>query len=238
VAAAAGAAAVVDSVAAAPREAGEDMNSKQNLLTDDELKSLSAAITQVERGTSGELRLIIAQRSSRTSHVFPLLTLILASLSLIYLWTARHLLMLGDTTWTLPAVLIGASGLGYLFSRFPSVQRRLTWTSDLEHQALMRAELEFYREGLGATVDKTGILIFLSVFDHQAVVLADKGIAAKIDSKVWSEVVAMVLEGVRKKRLRENLEKAIQLCGELLNKEFPIKAGDKNELPNHVLVKD
>lgn len=214
------------------------MNSKQNLLSDDELKSLSAAITQVERRTSGELRLIIAQRSSRTSHVFPLLTLMLASLSLIYLWTARHLLMLGDTTWILPAVLIGALALGYLFSRIPSVQRRLTRPADLEHQALMRAELEFHREGLGGTADKTGILIFLSVFEHQAVVLADKGIAAKIDQKVWSEVIAMVLEGVRKKRLRENLEKAIHLCGDLLTKEFPIKDGDKNELPNHVLVKD
>jgi putative membrane protein len=228
----------VDSVAAAPREAGENVNTQHNLLSEDELKSLSAAITQVERRTSGELRLIIAQRSSRSSHVFPLLTLILASLSLIYLWTARHLLMLGDTTWILPTVLIGAIVLGYLFSRLPSVQRRLTWTSDLEHQSLMRAELEFHREGLGATADRTGILIFLSVFDHQAVVLADKGIAAKIDKKVWSEIVALVLEGVRKKRLRENLEKAIQLCGDLLAKEFPIKDGDKNELPNHVLVKE
>jgi putative membrane protein len=208
------------------------------ILNESELKSLADAIGEVEKKTSGELRLIIAKRSSHASHVFPLLTLMLACASLIYLWTSRHMLMLGDTTWTLPIVLLGALVFGYLFSRLPSVQRHLTWSGDLEHQALMRAELEFHREGLGATAEKTGILIFLSLHERQAVVLADKGIAAKLEPRIWNEVIGIVLAGVRKKKLKEHLEMAIRLCGDLLAKEFPVKEGDENELPNHVLIKD
>lgn len=211
---------------------------KQILLSEKELKELSEVIGEVEKNTSGELRLILVRQSSQASHAFPLLTLMLVCLSLIYLWSSRHLLMLGDTTWLLPTVLCGALILGYLFSRMPSVRRNLTRARDLEHQTLMRAELEFHREGLGATADKTGILIFLSLFERQAVVLADKGIAAKIEPVVWEEVVGLVLEGVRKNKLRANLEQALRRCGEILAKDFPSKPGDKNELPNHVLVKN
>jgi len=49
--------------------------------------------------------------------------------------------------------------------------------------------------------------------------------------------VGLVLEGVRKNKLRANLEQALRRCGEILAKDFPSKPGDKNELPNHVLVK-
>ena len=161
----------------------------------------------------------------------------LALAALVYLWSARHLLMLSDTTWILPIVLIGALAFGFLFSRIPSVRRQLTWGDDLEHQVLMRAELEFHREGLAKTKDQTGILLFLSLFERRAVVLADKGIASKLGPEVWAEVVEMITLGARKKKLREQLEKAIRRCGELLSKEFPIQPGDCNELSNRVLIK-
>ncbi len=213
-------------------------NVKQKILSQDDLDYLANAITEVELKTSGELRLIIARRSSSTSHVVPLLAFILATLFLMYLWSSRHYLMLGDTSWQMPVALVVAAGLALLLGRWPLLQRRLTWPSDLEQQVMTRAELEFHREGLSATADGTGILIFLSVFERQAVVLADKGIAGKLDRTVWDEVIAHILDGFRQNTLRENLELAIRRCGELLNKQFPIQPGDKNELPNHVLVKD
>ncbi len=208
------------------------------VLTEGELKSLSETISKAERRTSGELRLIIAKRSSQSSHVFPLLSLMLACASLVYLWSSRHQLLMGDTTWILPMVLAGAVGIGFVFSKIPVVQRQLTWGPDLEHQALMRAELEFHREGLGGTHAKTGILLFLSLHERQAVVLADKGISSKLDQKTWDEVVALIVKGAKEKNLKEHLEQAIVKCGDLLAKEFPLQAGDRNELPNHVLVKE
>lgn len=100
-----------------------------------------------------------------------------------------------------------------------------------------RAELEFHREGLDGTKAATGILIFLSLFEHEAVVLGDRAIAAKLDKAVWHEVVQKVLEGGRTRDWRGKLEEAIRMCGDLLTRHFPMQAGDRNELPNHVIVK-
>ncbi len=215
-----------------------DITVTQRLLSKEDLAYLANAISEVEKKTSGELRLIIAKRSSLTSHVIPMLAFIFATVSMVYLWQTRHLHMLGDAGWHMPAALGGSFVLAFVLGRLRFIQRRLTWPSDLEHQVLMRAETEFHREGLSNTADKTGILIFLSLFERQAVVLADKGIASKIEKTVWGDVVQIILDGVRQNTLKENLELAIKRCGELLHKQFPIQTGDKNELPNHVIVKE
>jgi len=209
----------------------------EKLLSEEQLQRLSDTITEVEKATTGELRLIIVGRSSRSSHVFPLLAFLFSTFALIYLWYSRHMFVLEPKSWLVPALLFTSAVLAYALSRVPIVQRRLTWPADLEHQVLARAELEFHREGLDATENQTGILLFLSVLEHQAVVLADKGIAQKLDENVWTEVVAQILEGARHQHLAQNLEAAIRRCGELLQKHFPAQPGNRNELPNHVIVK-
>jgi putative membrane protein len=118
------------------------------------------------------------------------------------------------------------------------VQRLVTRPSVLAQWVWLRAELEFHREGLGKTIDRTGILILLSVFERRAVVLADKGINEKLDKNVWQEVIDSVVDGVKKGQLADNLELAIKQCGNLLAKHFPIKPDDTNELSNTVIVKE
>lgn len=211
---------------------------KKSPLSPNELDHLAKVIAEVERKTSGELRLMLVSRSSLTNHVFPLLTFIFCTLGLLELWYSRHYFLIEPRPWITLAIILGSTALAFILSRFNWVQRRMTWPADLDHQVAARAELEFHREGLGATTGKTGILIFISLMEHEAVVLGDKAIAAKLDNKVWSQVVATVLEGARTKKWCPKLEEAIRQCGDLLARHFPIQAGDKNELPNHVIVKE
>lgn len=208
------------------------------VLSNQELKDLARVIGEVEQDTTGELRLILVERSSRASHTFSFLFLLLLTLVLCGAWILRHSIILsgfGSFLMPLACVVAGLSAFG--LSRWSFLQRRLAWPADVDHQVRMRAELEFHREGLAKTSERTGILIFLSLFERQAVVLADEGIAARMPSSTWNDVVLMVVEGVRKGHLKDNLERAIRHCGSLLKKEFPAQPGDRNELPNRVLVK-
>lgn len=202
------------------------------------MEHLANVITEVEKTTSGELRLMIVGRSSRTGHIFPLAFFVIATGSLLYLWYTRHIFILSPNPWLLPVVFAVCGLVAWLLSGLSWIQRRFTPYLDMEAQVWARAELEFHREGLGATQGKTGILIFLSMLEHQAVVLGDKAIAAKLENTVWSDVVKLVLEGARTRRWEEKLEEAIRKCGQLLQQHFPIQPGDKNELPNHVILKD
>ncbi len=107
----------------------------------------------------------------------------------------------------------------------------------MEQEVWKRAQLEFHDEGLDGTRARTGILIMLSLMEHQAVVLADKAIASKLDAGVWKDVIQVVLSGARGGQWRAKIEEALRLCGKLLAENFPVQRGDVNELPNHVIVK-
>ena len=209
----------------------------KKVLTQSELNRLTQVVGEVERSTSGELRLMIVGRSTPIGHVFPLATFALMSLSLVALWSMRYEMVL-DFKWYLAPMILACSVLaGWLLARLTFVQRWLTSDEDMTSEVWRRAEIEFHHEGLDGTTGATGVLIFVSLMEHQAVVLADKAIAVKLPREVWSDVVQLVIEGARTGKWASKLEEAVRLCGKLLNAHFPIKAGDKNELPNHVIVK-
>jgi putative membrane protein len=118
------------------------------------------------------------------------------------------------------------------------VQRWLTAAEDLKHQVWARAEVEFNREIAGRTRSNTGILLFLSRMERQAVVLADKGIASKLPPETWSKVVGLIVDGARTSQWAAKFEEALRVCGGLLASHFPQELDDSNELPNQVIVKD
>ncbi|HMN69188.1 MAG TPA: hypothetical protein PKC28_11665 [Bdellovibrionales bacterium] len=207
----------------------------KNLLNEHQLRNLANVIVEVERSTSGELRLMLVKQSARTEHVFPLLGFMFATAGLLGLWYFRFHFVFEFEAWRSIAIVLASSlALAFLLSRLLFVRR--LFTPGLHEQVLARAEVEFHREGLGNTAGRTGILIFLSLMEHQAVVLADRTISAKLPAATWTEVIAKVLD--RAKRWEVRIEEAIRMCGGLLALHFPRGADDRDELPNHVIVKD
>lgn len=108
----------------------------------------------------------------------------------------------------------------------------------LQVSADLRAELEFYRARIYNTKKKTGILLFLSFYERRAVVLADQGIAAKLPESTWDEVVRLLTNAMRKKKLSEGLASAITKCGDILIQHFPQNDPDENQLPNKIRISD
>jgi putative membrane protein len=221
------------------------MSFSEKLLTREELDRLANTIAEAEKKTSGEIKLMIVKRSSKLPDVFKVLMLFFATMLMILCWYERENWFLYSgffytryLSYIGVVVLVLSAMLAWIFARFEFVQRLVTRPSVLAQWVWLRAELEFHREGLGKTVDRTGILILLSVFERRAVVLADKGINEKLDKNVWQEVINSVVDGVKKGQLADNLELAIKQCGNLLAKHFPIKPDDTNELSNTVIVKE
>lgn len=211
-----------------------------SILNEHQLKNLSSVIGELEHKTSGEIRLMIVKRSSVTGHVPMLLWSLLISISFLLLWFWRHEfdLLFWNHWWVSPAVLVASYFLAIVLARFGWVQRRFTSFNDLKHQVWARAEVEFHREGLGGTSARTGILIFVSLMEHQAVVIADHGIASKVPANTWDEVVAIIIEGAKTGHWEEKLEQALRQCGALLATHFPAHVVNANELSNVVIIKD
>jgi len=210
----------------------------RHVLGDDGAERIETAIAEAESHTSGEIVPILVRRSSTVGHVSLVgFTLLLLGMFLIDL--PAILADLGGPYWIwLGACWLLAGGLALGLQRLDIVQRLLTPRLDQMQQVNLRAQIEFYELGISQTRDRTGILLFVSLMEHRAVVLADHSIAEKLDADVWQELVDLMIRGVKRGDLAAGMTEAVQRCGELLSAHFPIAENDTNELRDHLIVKE
>lgn len=208
------------------------------ILGNDGAERIEEAIAEAESRTSGEIVPILVRRSSTVGHV-PLVCFTLLLLCVYLVDLPASLVELGGPYWAwLGACWLLAGFLTLVLERFDVVQRLLTSRIDQTQQVDLRAQIEFYELGVSQTEDRTGILLFVSLMEHRAVVLADHSIAEKLDARIWQELVDLMIQGVKRGDLAEGMTQAIQRCGDLLSAHFPISPNDANELRDHLIVKE
>ena len=94
----------------------------------------------------------------------------------------------------------------------------------------------FYELGMDKTKEKTGVLIYLLMSDKKFQIIGDEGINKKVSKEFWEILAMKVAEYFKKNKFVEGICHAIEEVGNVLKKEFPMKAGDTNELSNEVVV--
>jgi len=213
-------------------------NWSRSYLKPERVQLVEQAVHSAERKTSGEIVPMIVRRSSTVGHVPLLLMSILVALFMVvdgpgwqYAWLGEH------WAWYLldaVVLLLVSTSL----SRLEFVQRLLTTNADQADQVEMRSELEFFESSVNVTDDATGVLLFVSLMERRAVVLADKGIDARVPTETWDEVCQLMIDGIRKGHVGLGLIAAIERCGEILATEFPLQADDENELRNNLIIKE
>jgi putative membrane protein len=209
----------------------------KQIFSEAELQKLSKVITQAESKTSGEIVPVIVQSSSAVGHVpwvilgfFMGLVFVMERTWLAWSW---YLL----PTWVYLVLFIVGLGLSQFLAQFHWFQRVLTPNEDEEMQVLRRAELEFFEGSTQKTKHQTGILIFVSLMEHRAVVLADQGISQHYSQETWDEVVQILSSEFKKGRYYEGLEMAILRCGQILEEKLPACDKNPNEVSNRVILK-
>ena len=121
------------------------------------------------------------------------------------------------------------------FSDF--VKRGLIGQQHLDHATRQRAENAFLEEEVFNTRHRTGIMIFISFFEREVIVMADRGISKVVDQKEWDKIVTVLTEHIRKDKVVEGLEISLKRCGEiLLEKGFHKEADDENELRDDLRI--
>jgi putative membrane protein len=85
------------------------------------------------------------------------------------------------------------------------------------------------------TTGRTGVMIYLSMAEHRAEIVADESIAARVPAEVWGEAMGDMLRHIRKGRIAEGLSVGIRDVGFVLAEHFPRGADDQNELPDRLI---
>ena len=85
------------------------------------------------------------------------------------------------------------------------------------------------------TVGRTGILIYLSMGEHRAEIVADEAIVSVTTPETWGEAMAALLIEVKAGRPADGIVAAIELIGDVLAEHFPRTSGDTNEIPDKLI---
>lgn len=122
--------------------------------------------------------------------------------------------------WELPLFQVGAGILGALVATWDPVERLLAGRRARDEAVRARALRAFHEHGLQRTAEGTGVLVFASLFERQAVVLGDHGIHARMGED-WNQVVAALVARLRAGDPAAGFVEAVALCGARLAEHFP-----------------
>lgn len=206
-------------------------NDPKMLLSAEEADRISKAITQAERKTSGEIVAVVADRSSSYAYV-PLMWAALAAL--LAPWPLIHFTWM-KVQWIYLIQLLVFLILVAALWPWP-VRMRLVPKSARDMYVRRRATEQFLAQNLHTTQGRTGVLIFVSVAEHRAEILADTGIDARVPSGTWQTIVNRMTDDFGDGRAADGFVNAIVAIGAHLAEHFPPGAVDANELPDHLIV--
>lgn len=85
------------------------------------------------------------------------------------------------------------------------------------------------------THGRTGVLLYVSMREHRAEIVADEPIAVKVDSEVWGVAMADMLAEIKQGRIADGLAAGVRDVGAVLAEHFPRGEEDINELPDRLI---
>ena len=199
-------------------------------LSDEERARVDAAVRAAEAGTAGEIVCVVAGESS-DYRLVPMVWAALLALALPWPLAARtewsvqriHLAQLAAFAGLVPVL----SWPGWRMALVPGPMRRRR-----AHETAVR---QFQARRLGLTRGRTGVLVFVSWAERYAEVIADEGVASRVDGEVWREAIDVLTDALRRGRPADGLVAAVAICGRVLAAHAPRRADDADELPNAVV---
>ena len=85
------------------------------------------------------------------------------------------------------------------------------------------------------TQARTGVLLYLSMKEHRAEIVADEAIASKVAPEVWGDAMVALLDQVKAGNPGAGVAAAVAQMGLVLAEHFPKGSNNPNELPDRLI---
>ncbi len=211
---------------------------------------VSEAVGAAERHTSGEIVTVIAERSDGYSDIalawaalfaFTLLTLA-AFFPQVLLSPLSAVLGHWNAAWTPAELFTIASSLGILafllawLAQLSEPLRLALVPGRVKTDRVEDRAIELFKVGADRrTHGRTGVLIYLSLAEHRAEIVADEAITGKVEPEAWGAAMADMLGEIRQGRIADGLVAGVHDVGAILAQHFPRAEDDTNELPDRLV---
>ena len=211
---------------------------------------VTAAVAKAERESDGEVVTIVAARSDAYHDValhYALLAMLLVPglLALVpqgWIDWAAGLALGWNAEFSRGALMLTffvLLALVFLIVRLAliSMNLRMALTPGrTKTRRVHRRAIELFRTGCELkTRGRTGVLIYLSLLEHRAEIVADKAIADQVEAEVWGEAMAALVDEVKAGRPGHGMAQAVDKVGEVLKRILPPTFDNPNELPDRLV---
>jgi putative membrane protein len=216
-----------------------------------ERRRVRDAVAAAERGTAAEIVPLVATASGAYERAADLVGLVCAGLGLFLLW---WLMLPGGSagTWYPPVVSVtgfgmllalGVLGGGFwlgvtLAGQWGWLKRLFVSRARLEQQVGRAAAQAFAEHGVSETSGRTGVLIYLSLFEGRVRVIGDLAISRKLPPEHWQQLCAAIEAGLARGAAADALVAGIERCGALLAGPFPADEQRRDEVGNTLRILD
>jgi putative membrane protein len=220
-------------------------------ISDEDRARIAAAVAKAEAASDGEIVTIVALRSDAYHDValhyavllmlfvpafwaFAPQSLVHYAAGLVLGWNAelsRETVMLYMFVKLAGTFLFVRIVLAYMPLRLALTPGR-TKSRRVHRRAvdLFRASCELKTRG------RTGVLLYLSLAERRAEIVADKAIADQVEPEVWGEAMAALIDEVKAGRPGEGMAKAVAQIGAVLAPILPPTLDNPNELPDRLIL--
>jgi putative membrane protein len=227
-----------------------------DFFSEEEKEKINKAVKAAESNTSGEIATMVVKASDSYREAETLGAILTAGLLSFIVevlleyyavtignndwnslrFSSMEFLLYGGSIWTfIPMVFVLFLPVRYLFKIYPNLKLPFAGKKRIEEAVRERAVRAFFEKRLYKTRDETGVLIFISLLERKVWILGDKGVDKKISHSVWQGLVKEITRGIREEKSCEALCSVICLIGTELERHFPRRSDDVNELSDELL---
>ncbi|PRD43858.1 hypothetical protein C5748_08325 [Phyllobacterium phragmitis] len=210
--------------------------SVQKSIDADDHARIAEAIRAAEEKTNGEIYAVLARRSDDYFYAAGfvaacgvIIAAIAAALLAHWYWFDVSLPVFGL------AILAAFASVVLVLWLVPAVRMVLVPHRIRYRRAHLNAVQQFLARNIHVTSERTGVLLFVSLAEHYAEVVADAGINAKVEQEEWNGIVAILTDHASRAAVADGYVAAIGKAGELLAKHFPATGEKVNELSDHLV---
>ncbi|MEZ6063497.1 MAG: hypothetical protein R3C19_24375 [Planctomycetaceae bacterium] len=224
------------------------MQSASEFFSAEQRAQVAACVTSAESKTACEIVPVVASASGRYDRAEDIAGLWLAIVSAIAYWwmmprtidtgrwgglstTAQTAILIVVMVASFVAGVIAASHIGWL-------RRLFTPRRHIQEEVNLRARQLFFDRRVHHTAGATGILIYISLWEHRAAVLGDKNVVDTLGQPFLDDLCRQLTELLRREHPTDAICQVVSAAAVQLAEKIPRTDDDVNELADALVLID
>lgn len=207
---------------------------------------INEAVAAAEAKSSAEIVPVVAAVSGRYDRPEDIVGLWFAAAALALAWwlLPEHA-RTGDwgamPPWAHLLVLVASVVVGFIVgtavgAHVDGLRHLFTPSQQMRDEVVSRSRQVFFDSRVHHTAGRTGVLIYVSLFERMAAVLADDAVTEKLGQGVLDELRDQLTASLATRQLADAICDTLVSAGQRLAAVLPRAEGDINELPDALVV--